>query len=176
MNIKYPNIDDMKKTILFAIAALCLCGCSSDDETQTGGAPETGVEELRQYFVGSFQGARYSSVLNVTDHEDIVFRPFTKPTDIVSLYGSFTAYGVAQVCRYVNDHKDTPSYAKRCLYTFGTGTRNERTLSFYPCVENTEVTGSEDRRIIGSRSETSFTMYNYGETADNALTYNKTTE
>ncbi len=162
----------MKKVITLAVVALLFAGCSSDDEPNTE-KKGSEVAELATMLDGDFYGERYSSVLNYTEHEDISFHPFSEPRENVSYFGTFTAYGLATVVRYVNDHSDAPSYHKTCLYTFGTGTRNERTLSFYPCVENWDVTGSEDRRIIVVESASSFKMHHYGETEDNALTYSR---
>ena len=163
----------MKKEIIFAVAALLFAGCSSDDEPNTQDNHNNDVAALVSMLDGNFYGERYSTVLNYTEHEDITFHPFTQPRENVSYFGTFTAYGVATVMRYVNDLSDTPSYNKTCLYTFGTGTRNEITLSFYECVENWEVRNKEDRRIIVVDSESSFKMHHYGETADNALTYSR---
>lgn len=163
----------MRKFFILAIVALLFAGCSSDDEPNTKENTDKEVAALADMLNGAFFGERYSSVLNYTEHEDITFQPFSEPRENVSYFGTFTAYGVASVIRYVNDHSDTPSYNKTCLYTFGTGTRNERTISFYPCIENWDVTGSEDRRIIVVESASSFKMHHYGETEDNALTYSR---
>ncbi len=163
----------MKKEIIFAVAALLFAGCSSDDEPNTQDNHNNDVAALVSMLDGNFYGERYSTVLNYTEHEDITFHPFTQPRENVSYFGTFTAYGLATVVRYVNDRKDTPSYAKSCLYTFGTGTRNEQTISFYECVEGWEVRNKEDRRIIVVESANSFKMHHYGETADNALTYSR---
>ena len=163
----------MKKIFTLAIVTLLFAGCSSDDEPNNEQNTDKEVAALADMLNGSFYGERYSSVLNYTEHEDIIFHPFSKPRENVSYFGTFKAYGVASVVRYINDNSDTPSYNNTCLYTFGTGTRNERTISFYPCIDNWEVTGKEDRRIAVIMSANSFKMHRYGETEDNALTYSR---
>lgn len=161
----------MRKIILMAVATLIFAGCSSNDEPNNEPSTDKEIAALVKMLDGTFYGERYSSVLNNTEHEDITFRPLAQPEEVTSYFGTFTGYGVATLKKYYNDHSDTPSYDRTCLYTFGTRSRGERTISFYQCDDELNVIGSEDKRVIIVESKSSFKMHHYGETEDNALTY-----
>ena len=99
----------MRKFLTLAVVTLLFAGCSSDDEPTPKKNIDKELSALADMLDGAFYGERYSSVLNYTEHENITFHPFNDPRENVSYFGTFTAYGVASVVRYVNDHSDTPS-------------------------------------------------------------------
>lgn len=97
----------MKKWNLFlavAVAAVALFGCSKDgDETVIESGQEAYFRELATILHGSWKGELYSTATNTTEHEDIVFTKWDKPQEVVSLFGTFTGYGVAELRHYYDD-------------------------------------------------------------------------
>ena len=159
----------MRKAMLLAVSMLLFAACSKEEPT----APEpTWLTETKALLVGSWHGELYSESLNTTESEDIVFSPFSTPYEEVSLFGTFEAYGVAEVEQYQNDH--LLQVSKRCLFTIvGKEEGKGVTVSFYPCDEDNEVVGKEDKRTLVRVSSTEFKMRPYGTTERNNKTYTK---
>lgn len=78
----------MKKRSLFlavVLTAVALFGCSKDgEETVIESGQEAYLRELATTLNGSWKGELYSSATNTTEHEDIVFKKWDKPQEVVS--------------------------------------------------------------------------------------------
>lgn len=151
--------------ILFSIA------CSSENENTVVLEAEWEVK-ARQLLIGSWHGELYSAVTNSTECEDIVFIPFEEKQEKVGLSGKFQASGVAEIEHYYNDH--LLETEERCLFSIiDYDTTDGLLIAFYPCDENNEVIGREDKRLLIAESLTKFYMRKYGLTRENNLTYTK---
>lgn len=152
-----------------AFALLTLCACSSGGDT-TEELTTQYEANIRKTLNGKFHGERKSTIGDITENEDIEFQPYDKPRKMVSLFGTFNAYGIAITCDYVNDN--TPFATYRNYYTLDTS--NEPfTLSFYRCDEEGNVTNRADERTIKVESFDLFYMRPYGTAEENNKTYRR---
>ncbi len=160
----------MKRLLIWATALLLCAACTKDNEPTV--TEPAWVATLNSYLSGTWYGERYSGTFNTTDHEDIVFAPFATK-EVVSLFGTFNAHGVAVITKYTNDH--LLETTERCLYSIGDEYKKENGyfLSFYPCDESNEVISREDKRILRKTGETQFRMRSSGLTIENELEYSK---
>lgn len=164
----------MKRGLFMALAmaAAVLLGCSEDREEETAieSVQEAFFKELTTTLHGSWKGELYSSATNATEHEDIVFKKWDAPREVVSLFGTFTGYGVAELRHYYNDGLlQTDDYCIFALDAVG----NDPLVIFYPCSDELEVTSREDKRLIELLDNDSFNMRSYGTGEATSLHYTR---
>lgn len=153
-----------------AVALLLLTACSKGEPQQT--IEPVWLSELKEVLNGSWHGERFSEVTNTAQNEDIVFTSFEEAREVTSLFGSFTAQGVAEIEQYTND--GLLQMSERCLYALtAKSSTGEYCISFYPCDENGKVISKADNRILRLTSKTQFYMRPYGLSEGNDLLYNK---
>lgn len=161
----------MKKILFTALSLLLLAACNGGE-----GNPPTEPQWLtdtRKMLVGSWHGERFYNALNCLDCEDIVFSPFDNSREIVSLFGTFEAYGTANVVqyRYVEQKQDTLSKLSiRCFYTLSQW-GGDIILSFYRCDEDDFVVNREDGRVFNRISDTEFLMRGRYASTETTKTY-----
>lgn len=160
----------MKKLLFIVYAIIALTGCGGENIGETDEITTVYEHNIRKALNGKFHGERHSTVTNVTECEDIEFIPYDKPRQIDGFFGSFTAYGIAITCDYVNDNKPFASY--RNYYSLDTRGDNI-TLSFHRCNEDGSVINREDRRILEVQTFDLFYMRPYGTTKENNYTYKR---
>ncbi len=159
----------MKKILLMAFVLLALCACSGGDDT-TEELTTQYEANIRKTLNGKFHGERKSTIGDIIENEDIEFQPYDKPRQVVSLFGSFNAYGIAITCDYINDNKPFATY--RNYYTLDTS-KEPFTLSFYRCNDEGNVINRADVRTIKVQSFDLFYMRPYGTTEENNKTYKR---
>ena len=158
------------RKLIYLISLLLFCSACSDDKSQERLDPPW-LTAIRELFVGSWHGELCSEALEITECEDLLFTPFAERVNVVSQFGTFDADGMVLVEGYYGDHLLQTS--KRCLYTI-VGYRGEEYLvSFYPCNDENEVTGGEEKRIVIPESATLFYMRKYGLSEQNNKRYEK---
>ena len=164
----------MKKRSLFlavALTAVALFGCSKDgEETVIESGQEAYLRELATTLNGSWKGELYSSATNTTEHEDIVFKKWDKPQEVVSLFGTFTGYGVAELRHYYDD--GLLLIEDFCIFALDMW-GNEPLVIFYPCNDELEVVSREDKRSIELLDGNSFNMRTYGTGEATSLHYTR---
>ena len=160
----------MKKLLFIVYAIIALTGCVRDNIGETDTVTTEYERNISKALNGKFHGERHSTVTNVTECEDIEFIPYDKPRPIDGFFGSFTAYGIAITCDYVNNNKPFATY--RNYYSLGTRGDNI-TLSFYRCSEDGSVVDREDRRILEVQTSDLFYMRPYGTTKENNYMYKR---
>lgn len=148
---------DMKKILLFLVAALCLTACSNDDEP-TVNATDKQAAEIASVLNGRFVSSVYSETTNTTDVTEITFSPYLEPrTEEWTSNGTSKKvmfYGMCDVVTYHNNHllevSKTWKYNIRVAYE---GAQPE--LNFYP-----EAYGLTESHKLSVISSTSFTLDN----------------
>ncbi|WP_346701238.1 hypothetical protein [uncultured Alistipes sp.] len=99
-----------------------------------------------------------------------MFRKWDKPQEVVSLFGTFTGYGVAELRHYYDDGLLlTEDYCIFALNMWG----NEPLVIFYPCNDELEVVSREDKRSIELLDGNSFNMRTYGTGEATSLHYTR---
>lgn len=90
----------MRKMLLFAAVIIAaFTGCSKDDTTpQTDDATAKIAAVLNGHFVSKIK------TLGNDEIEEVTFKPFASPKEIISLFGTFKAYGTAEISHYYDDH------------------------------------------------------------------------
>ena len=156
--------------IAAAMAAAVLLGCSDNKEESVDSVQGAYFKELATTLNGNWKGELYHSATNTTEHEDIVFKKWNNPQEVVSLFGTFTGYGVAELRQYVND--GLLLVEEYCIFSLDTW-GNEPLVVFYPCNDELEVISREDKRNIEILDGNSFNMRNYGTTEANNLHYTR---
>jgi hypothetical protein len=126
---------------------------------------EKDVAEILQVINGHFISQR--DVLGSIEYEDITFTRLEKPREIVSLFGTFIAYGTAKISKYYNDH--ALEINKDCYFTIE-GWSSE--ITFYRYRDNDIVDKGESRVYIPI-SRIAFKMHHKGEVSENAKLYKK---
>lgn len=160
----------MRRIMYLAIVLLLCTACTKDDPQ--GGLEPTYITTMKELLTGSWHGELYSETTNTTECEDLTFRPFREVEKVVSLFGTFDAYGTVQVESYINDHLLPTS--ELCLYTIvGYDSGVGYIVSFYPCDNDNEVIGKEDKRILIPENDTAFLMRKYGLTERNNRRYER---
>lgn len=164
----------MKKVFFmaFAVIAAVFSSCGSDGDTTEVPTTEKEVQHILHVLNGKFHGERKSTIGNITENEDIEFQPFDKPKEIVSLFGTFTAHGIALACDYINNNAPFTTYRK--YYSVKSNSTKEKfTISFYQCNNGGEVVNKEDKRTIEVQNTTLFYMRPYGTSVENNKKYTK---
>lgn len=162
----------MKWNVFIAavMAAVVLFGCSDNKEESVDSVRVAYLKELATTLNGSWKGELYHSVTNTTEHEDIVFKKWNNPQVVVSLFGTFTGYGVAELRHYIND--EWLLVEKNCIFSLDTW-GYEPLVVFYRCNDELEVISPKEERNIEILDGNSFNMRKYGTSEANNLNYTR---
>jgi len=142
------------KRLLFimAVCIAALVGCSKEAPQQSDEAAEKIAAVLTGHFKSQIE------TLGNIEYEEITFNPYASPKETVSLFGTFNAYGTAQIVHYYGDHLlETGG-----TYLYSIDGQNS-CVSFYG-YDGTNVTKGEDRRVYIPVSITEFKLKEYGST------------
>lgn len=146
----------MKKLIIMAAACIAaLTGCSKDDsQTKTDDPTEKVASVLNGHFVSQAES------LGNIEYEELTFSPFATPMEIVSLFGTFTAYGSVVRAHYFDDHllETGGTY----YYTIQCSTVSSTTYVSFFQYSGGDVTGGEDKREYTPVSSTEFKLRSNG--------------
>ena len=165
----------MKRVIALVATLAIFVACSKEKETQT--EPEW-LKETKALLVGTWYGEKYSETLNITEAEEIKFEPSATVQKIVSLVGTFDAYGVAYMTEYINGkpsgYSSVVGGAIRCYYSLEWNYGHDYVVvSFYQLNDDSYITRKIDDRILLPVSNTEFIMRPYGTAESCNMTYNK---
>lgn len=141
----------MKRLLLIsAVCLAALAGCSK--ETPQPKDEEAG--KIASVLNGHFKAQTES--LGSMEYDEITFRPFASPKEVVSLFGTFNAYGSADISHYFNDH---------ALETGGTYYYTidgyNSSVSFYG-YSGDNVTSGEDKYDYSPVSSSEFKLRKHG--------------
>lgn len=163
----------MRKSMLLAVAMLLFTACSNDDPTPT---EPSWLTETKALLVGTWYGEKHSEVFNTTEAEEIRFEPFATSREVVSLFGTFEAYGLAYMTEFLNGEPWGYSYADggaiRCYYSLEKGYDCVE-VSFYEINADNEVINKADKRELYPVSSTEFVMRPSGTAETMNMTYHK---
>lgn len=155
----------MKKTTLLIISFLVFPSCGESIPEKP--IRDTRADEIAGVLNGHFIGSRES--LGQAQFEELSFSPYSSTENVVSLFGTFDAYGTVSIIQYYGDH--LLEIKKDCYYSvYG----NSSTVSFYQYDKGTmNVKSGEDKRRYTPINAESFKLCESGLTDDNASTYLK---